>query len=219
MLFRSLPEILSAIIGLCGNILVEVAKLGLDVLGKIPGWVASIGSSIMSGIGTALSGLGGLLSSIFQRALSGALSLLPDVIETPIRNMLGVHHGGLYLSPDEHPAIVQEGETILPKGKAERLDAMLEGRAYWQQREKEKARPTVLLKNNNNNKDNAKQKPTIMDNSSHITIENVEVKVVADKLSKSDARKQALQILDEIKRIQKENELRNSTKKKTPVLV
>lgn len=214
-----LPEILSAIIGLCGNILIEVAKLGLDVLGKIPGWVASIGSSIMSGIGTALSGLGGLLSSIFQRALSGALSLLPDVIETPIRNMLGVHHGGLYLSPDEHPAIVQEGETILPKGKAERLDAMLEGRAYWQQREKEKARPAVLLKNNNNNKDNAKQKPTIMDNSSHITIENVEVKVVADKLSKSDARKQALQILDEIKRIQKENELRNSTKKKTPVLV
>lgn len=211
-----LPEILSAIVGLLGNILNEVAKLGLNIISQIPGWVANLGSLIISGIQTALSGLGGVLSGLFRRALGGALSILPDVIEKPVRNILGVHHGGLYLSPDEHPAIIQEGETILPKGKAERLDAMLEGRAYWQQGEREKPRPRVSLVQKT---DKSSDKPTYIDKSSHVSIEKVEVKVVADKLSKSDARKQALLIMEEFKRIQKENNLRNSTKKKEPVLV
>lgn len=211
-----LPEILSAIIGLLGNILSEVAKLGLNIISQIPGWVANLGSLIISGIKTALSGLGGVLSGLFRRALSGALSILPDVIETPVRNILGIHHGGLYLSPDEHPAIIQEGETILPKGKAERLDAMLEGRAYWQHNEREKLKPQVSLVQK---KDKDSVKPTYIDKSSHVSIEKVELKIVADKLSKSDARKQALLIMEEFKRIQKENNLRNSTRKKEPVLV
>lgn len=217
-IISNLPQILSSLVGLLGDILVAVGQLGLDIIGKIPGWVANLGTLIMDGIKEALSNLGSLLSGLFKKALSGAIGLLPDVLQTPLRNVLNIHHGGLYLSPDEHPAIVQEGETILPKGKAERLDAMLEGRAYWQNNERAKLRPQrLMVQKPNDNKE--KSKPTVQDMSSHVRIENVEVKLVADKLSRADARKQALMLMDEFRKIQKENDLKNSTRNKRPLMV
>ena len=214
-----LPEILTAIGGLLLNILSAVGELGLTIIGKIPGFVANIASFIWDGITGCFSKIGGWLKDFFSGLLSNVIdSILPDGMASAVKGFLGIkHHGGLYMSPDEHMAIIQEGETVLPRGKSERLDAMLEGRSYWQQRDRDKAmrtQPFKLAKVSGGQGSGT----SVQDHSTSINIDKVEIVVKADKLSSADARKQAQMILNEFRKLNKEEKLRSSTKRKDPVM-
>lgn len=218
-IIANLPTILTAIGGLLLNILSAVGQLGLQILGKLPGFLANIGSAIWNGITGVFSQIGGWISNFFSGLLSNVIdSLLPSGMASAVKGFLGIkHHGGLYMSPDEHMAIIQEGETVLPRGKSERLDAMLEGRSYWQQRDRDKAmrvQPFTLAKASRGQGSGA----SVEDHSTSINIDKVDIIVKADKLSSADARRQAQMILNEFRKLNKEEKLRSSTKRKDPVM-
>ena len=210
-------DILLLILKLTGDILLAVGKLGLDILGKIPGFVAQIVSFLWNGITSGLQQLGSWIMSFLSGILSRAIdSILPSGMAGAVKGLIGVHHGGLYMSPDEHMAVIQEGETVLPRGKSERLDAMLEGRSYWQQRDRDKAMRVQPLKlAQTTSKEGT---ASVQDNSTSINIDKVDIIVKADKLSVSDARKQAQFILNEFRKLNKEEKLRSTTKRKNPVM-
>ena len=114
--------------------------------------------------------------------------LLPKPLEEPVFKALGLeyHHQGLWMSEDEHPAIIKKDETVLPPDKSRKLDYFLEYTLV----------PSKVGQN----------QPQQVDNS--INIDKVEIIVQADKLSRADARNQAKMILEEFKKLQKEKNIR-----------
>ena len=163
---------------------------GIPGLLKIVGKLAiNIGKGLFDGVLSVLGGIGTALGKIMMRGLKGALKLLlPKALEEPVFKALGLdyHHQGLWMSEDEHPAIIKKDETVLPPDKSRKLDAFLEN--------------TPVSSRVSQNQ------PQQVDNS--ITIEKVEVIVQADKLSRADARNQAKMILEEFKKLQKEKNIR-----------
>ena len=217
-IISNLPQVLEAIGGLLLNILEAVGQLGLQILGKLPGFLANVASAIWDGITGVFSRISDWVSNFFSGLLSRVIdSILPSGMAGAVKGFLGIkHHGGLYMSPDEHMAIIQEGETVLPRGKSERLDAMLEGRSYWQQRDRDKAtrfQPIQLQKTKSGGTE-----ASVQDHSTSINIDKVEIIVKADKLSQSEARKQAQMILGEFRKLNKEKKLRMNTRNESPVM-
>jgi hypothetical protein len=206
----ALPGIVRGIVGLgifivthIPDALAMVAKLGLGIFGGLfTGIVAvfkGIGSVIWEGLKGVLSGLKGLVLGM----LGGAIRAVP-VVGDKVANALGLgmsvpnsptesgipdiptHHGGLWMSDNEHGAIIKRDETVLPSDKARKLDALLES----------------VSKSNNSKAVNGGGDGT------SISVDKVEIIVKADRLSPADARKQAIQIIDELKKIKRENQVR-----------
>lgn len=181
-----IPKFIQAL-GMIGNWLITS---GIPSLLKIVGELAiNIGKGLFNGVLSVLGGIGTALGKIMMRGLKGALSLLlPKPLEEPVFKALGLgyHHQGLWMSKDEHPAIIKKDETVLPPDKSRKLDNFLEN--------------TPISSRAGQNK------PQQIDNS--ITIDKVEIIVQADKLSRADARNQAKMILEEFKKLQKEKNIR-----------
>ena len=163
---------------------------GIPGLLKIVGKLAlDIGKGLFDGVLSVLGGIGEALGKIMMGGLKGALKLLlPKPLEEPVFKALGLeyHHQGLWMSEDEHPAVIKKDETVLPPDKSRKLDNFLEN--------------TPISSRASQNK------PNQIDNS--ITIDKVEIIVQADKLSRADARNQAKMILEEFKKLQKEKNIR-----------
>ena len=184
------PMIIKALLGIGAWLLTD----GLVGLVQICGTIAiSMGKALWDGLTGALSGLGNAIGKILIGGLRGVIKgLLPDSIAEQVFKVLGIegqvdtHHGGLWMSPDEHPAIIKRNETVLPPDKSKKLDEFLSGSGTVGSR--------------------AKSQPQQVDNS--VNIDKVEIVVQADKLSRADARNQALIILEELKKLQKEKNIR-----------
>lgn len=163
---------------------------GIPTLLKLVSELAiDIGKGLLDGVLSILGGIGTALGNIMMAGLKGALKLLlPKPLEKPVFEALGLdyHHQGLWMSEDEHPAIIKKDETVLPPDKSRKLDNFLEN--------------TPISSRASQNK------PQQIDNS--ITIDKVEIIVQADKLSRADARNQAKMILEEFKKLQKEKNIR-----------
>ena len=110
----------------------------------------------------------------------------------PLRPTYGVHHGGLWLSDNEHEAIIRKDETVLPPDKSKKLDSLLE-----------------TVETGSKSKTFATNKTEVKETGDNITIQKVEVIVQAEKLSRADAKAQALMVIDEIKRLNKRTNITN----------
>ena len=163
---------------------------GIPGLLKIVGELAiNIGKGLFKGILKVLGGIGEALGKVMMGGLKGALKLLlPKPLEEPVFKALGLdyHHQGLWMSEDEHPAIIKKNETVLPPDKSKKLDYFLENTPVFSRA--------------------GQNQPQQVDNS--INIDKVEIIVQADKLSRADARNQAKMILEEFKKLQKEKNIR-----------
>lgn len=162
-----------------------------NLLGLAVGLAKSIGKGMWNGITGALSGVGTAIGNIMVGGLRGTIkALLPKPLEKPVLKALGLkyHHGGLWMSPNEHTAVIRKDETVLPPEKSKRLDYLLDT--------VENGRKTRSTGNDKGQVDNS------------VNIDKVQVVVQADKLSRADARNQAKMILEEIKKMGKEQEIR-----------
>lgn len=180
------PMLIQALLGIGEWLITE----GVPGLLKIVTTLAlDIGKGLFDGIVNVLGGLGNALGKVMLGALKGVIRLLlPQPVEGIVISALGLddvptHHQGLWMSPDEHSAVIKKDETVLPPDKSRKLDDFLE-----------------------NPRPRKPQQPQSVDNS--IKIDKVEVIVQADKLSRSEARSQAKMILEEFKKLQKEKNIR-----------
>ena len=176
---KHIPDVLKTLVGIAGGILKGLWEL---VKGIFVGLGNAIGEAIMG----AIKGLGNLI----VRILAKPIRAIP-VIGDKVADALGLpaHHGGLYMSQDEHPALIRKDETVLPPAISRKFDKLFNN-----------ADPKVR-----------EEKPSekgqgIVDNS--IKIEKVEIIVQADKMSRADAREQAKMILEELKKMQNERKIR-----------
>lgn len=101
------------------------------------------------------------------------------------------HHGGLWMSENEHGAVIRKDETVLPPDKSKKLDNLLDTVS------------TGSVNKVGNNKE------TVKEVGDSISIQKVEVIVKAERLSKNDAKLQAMQVIEEIKRLNKRKSLVN----------
>ena len=182
-----IPMFIKALLGIGKWLITE----GIPGLLKIVSSLAiDIGNGLFDGVISILGGIGTTLGNIMMSGLKGALKLLlPKPLEKPVFEALGLsyHHQGLWMSEDEHPAIIKKDETVLPPDKSRKLDKFLENT------------PPVSTRASQN-------KLQQIDNS--INIDKVEIIVQADKLSRADARNQAKMILEEFKKLQKEKNIK-----------
>lgn len=181
-----IPMFIKALLGIGKWLITD----GIPGLLKIVSSLAlDIGKGLFDGVLSVLGGIGTALGEIMMGGLKGALKLLlPKPLEKPVFEALGLeyHHRGLWMSEDEHPAIIKKDETVLPPDKSRKLDYFLEYTLV----------PSRVGQN----------QPQQVDNS--INIDKVEIIVQADKLSRADARNQAKMILEEFKKLQKEKNIR-----------
>ncbi len=181
-----IPMFIKALLGIGKWLVTKGIPSLLKIVSKL---AIDIGKGLYKGVLSVLSGIGTALGKIMMKGLKGALKLLlPKPLEEPVFKALGLdyHHQGLWMSKDEHPAIIKKDETVLPPDKSRKLDNFLEN--------------TPVSSRAGQNQ------PQQVDNS--INIDKVEIIVQADKLSRADARNQAKMILEEFKKLQKEKNIR-----------
>ena len=178
-----IPEILSSLVGIASGIF-------QGLLSIVTGIFSGIASFLWEAISGAFSGIGKFLLS----ALAVPIRAIP-VIGNPVADALGlpVHHKGLWMSEEEHPAIIRKDETVLPPDISRKFNSVFNTQSDILEAKKE-------------NKNQQSSTPTSVDNS--VRIDKVEIVVQADKLSRSDAREQAKMILEEFKKINNENKIR-----------
>lgn len=178
-----LPEIFTTLVSIAGGIF-------KGLLTMVTGIFTGIGKFLFEAISGAFSGIGKALLS----ALAVPIRAIP-VVGDPVADALGlpVHHKGLWMSEEEHPAIIRKDETVLPPDISRKFNSVFNTQSDILEAKKE-ARA---------DKSNT---PTNVDNS--VRIDKVEIVVKADKLSRSDAREQAKMILEEFKKINNENKIR-----------
>lgn len=189
-----IPSMIKGVIGLGAFILKYlpdtlnvVFKLGCAILGGLLSFVKSvfvgIGNFLFEAIKGALSGIGKFLLS----ALAIPIRAIPVIGNTVADKLnLPVHHGGLNLSPTEHMAVIRKDETVLPPTIAKGFDKIIKGGSYSGTKSSSQSAP--------------------VDNS--VTIENIEVKITAKGVEELDARKHALEVIKEMKKIMREKQLR-----------
>lgn len=174
------PMVVKALMGIGAWLMTD----GLAGLISIASQIAvGMGKAIWGGLTGALTGLGHAIGQIMLGGLKGTLKLLlPQAMEEPVFKALGMdyHHQGLWMSPNEHTAVIRKDETVLPPDKSRKLDSFLNG----------------VGRGGAGQSDNS------------INIDKVEIVVQADKLSRTDARAQAQMILEEFKKLQKEKNIR-----------
>lgn len=178
-ILKHIPDILKALVGLAGGILRGLWEL---VKGIFVGLGNIIGDAIMG----AIKGLGNMIVKILAKPIR-AIPVIGDKVADALG--LPAHHGGLYMSQDEHPALIRKDETVLPPAISRKFDKLFNN-----------ADPKVR-----------EEKPSekgqgVVDNS--IKIEKVEIIVQADKMSRADAREQAKMIIEELKKMQNERKIR-----------
>lgn len=112
-----------------------------------------------------------------------------DKFSTTPTNVHGykVNHSGLWMSPEESNSIIRKDETVLPPTISKGFDAIIRSFSRG-------GTPT------------SNSTPVQQDNS--IKIDKVEIVVVAEKLSRTDARKQAQMMLEEFEKLKKEKSIR-----------
>lgn len=188
LLTDGIPLIIKSVISF-GTWLMTDGLSGL--LSKVGELASAIGKGLWNGLVSALDGIGSALWNKIKGGLGNFIkSKVPEPVSGAITRALGIHHKGLWMSPDEHPAIIRKDETVLPPDKSKQLDKLLTSKDFVTPTKP--ARPST--------------KPQEIDNS--ITIEKVEIVVQADKLSRADAREQAKMILEEFKKLEKERSIR-----------
>lgn len=181
-----IPMFIKALLGIGKWLVTKGIPSLLKIVSKL---AIDIGKGLRDGVLKVLGGIGTALGKIMLKGLKGALKvLLPKPLEEPVFKALGLnsHHQGLWMSKDEHLAIIKKDETVLPPDKSRKLDIFLENTSV----------PSRAGQN----------QPQQVDNS--INIDKVEIIVQADKLSRADARNQAKMILEEFKKLQKEKNIR-----------
>lgn len=176
-----IPEILTSLVGIASGIF-------QGLLSTVTGIFSGIADFLWNAIKGAFSGIGKFLLS----ALAVPIRAIP-VIGDPVADALGlpVHHQGLWMSEEEHPAIIRKDETVLPPDISKKFNSIFNTQSDIMESKKETK---------------VSNQPTSVDNS--IKIDKVEIVVKADKLSRSDAREQAKMILEEIKKMKNENKIR-----------
>lgn len=190
----AIPSIIKGVIGLGKFIITHLPSIFMNLVSIaggifeglfiiVKGVFKGIGNFLWETIKTAFLGLGNIL----VRALSSTIRAVP-VIGNKVADFLHLpsHHGGLFMSPDEHMAVIRKDETVLPPSISKKFND--------------------AFKNMNSN--TQQPKPTAQNVDNSIRIDKVEVVVQADSLSRSDARKQALMILEELEKIKKEKQIR-----------
>lgn len=174
------PMVVKALMGIGAWLMTD----GLAGLISIAFQIAvGMGKAIWGALTGALTGLGHAVGQIILGGFKGTLKmLLPQALEEPVFKALGMdyHHQGLWMSPNEHTAVIRKDETVLPPDKSRKLDSFLNG----------------VGRGGAGQSDNS------------INIDKVEIIVQADKLSRTDARAQAQMILEEFKKLQKEKNIR-----------
>lgn len=150
----------------------------------------SLARALWDGLIAGVKGLGSAIWGVIKGGLGGTIDGLPLVsqgIKDKLKSAIGVyHHEGLWMSEDEHPAIIRKDETVLPPDKSRKLDNFLQSTPVSSRA--------------------VQNQPQQIDNS--VKIDKVELVVQADKLSRADARNQAKMILEEFKKLQKEKNIR-----------
>lgn len=176
-----IPEILTSLVGIASGIFQGLLTI-------VTGIFSGIADFLWNAIKGAFSGIGKFLLS----ALAVPIRAIP-VIGDPVADALGlpVHHQGLWMSEEEHPAIIRKDETVLPPDISKKFNSIFNTQSDIMESKKETK---------------VSNQPTSVDNS--IKIDKVEIVVKADKLSRSDAREQAKMILEEIKKMKNENKIR-----------
>ena len=178
-ILEHIPDILKTLIGLAGGILSglwELVKKIFVGLGEF------LGDAIMG----AINGLGDLIVKLLAKPIR-AIPIIGDKVADALG--LPAHHGGLYMSQDEHLAIIRKDETVLPPAISRKFDKLFNN-----------ADPKVREEKS------YEKGQGVVDNS--IKIEKVEIIVQADKMSRADAREQAKMILEELKKMQNERIIR-----------
>lgn len=200
-----------------------------DGVPKMLEMAGQLGSSLMNGLASAIDKLGSVLWGAVKSAFVGAIRFaLPKVLEDPVLEALGLptHHGGLYMSPMEHMALIRKDETVLPPDKSKQLDGLLNSGATFNpvvsngvsevslNRESMMAMgrsaeaPTQSTTTPVVSRSRADQGVRGGNQDNSVTIQNLEIKLDAKNLSRSEAREQALMIMEEIKKINKERVIR-----------
>ncbi len=182
---EGVPGLIKAILKVGTWIITELLPTILKSFAKI---FSEIGEDIWNALTKAVSSawnfikerLPGWVKKLFGIDGSSANIVITDNRSAISSDFPGVprHHGGLWNSATEHPAIIRKDETVLPPTISRKLNTALSNNTFGR----------------------------AVDNS--ITIQKVEVIVQADRLSRSEAREQALMIMEEFKKLQRENELR-----------
>lgn len=200
---------------LVGKAIVGLVKLGAYIIQHIPDYIRQaielgktiiqglwdfavevfkgIGSTIKEAIVGAIQGLGSAISS----ALSSIIRSVPG-IGNDVANALGLpapaHHGGLWMSPDEHMAIIRKDETVLPPDISKELNNNLAGKGVVR---------SVRA-------DSSKSKQ-VVSSGDDVKIDKVEVYIQATggTMTTSEARDNANKILRELKRAKKNKKVRN----------
>lgn len=212
-----IPGAISLIMDGFGKLWEWVSTDGIEAIGNFFSWlmtdgvaeIASIaldlGSSLMSGIAKAVSNLASTLWSAVKGAFAGAIDFaLPAVLAEPVKTALGVHHGGLYMSPMEHMAIIRKDETVLPPDKSRQLDGLLKSGGSFNTPVVSQARTTAPVVSQSR----SVTPPSSGSTDNSVSIQNLEIKLDAKSLSRTEAREQALMIMEEIKKINKERAIR-----------
>lgn len=105
-------------------------------------------------------------------------------------------HTGTWMQPFETPAIIRKDETVLNPSQARGLDSFLVS-----QRSADSRTENMLMRAN-------KQNRQTTSGSTSIKVDNVNVTIQADKLSRAEAREQAKMILSEVNSLSREQGIR-----------
>lgn len=212
-----IPGAISLIMSGFGALWEWVSTDGIKAIGNFFSWLFTdgikeigsialdLGKSLMEGIGKAIKNLGSTLWGAIKSAFAGAIdAVLPEALAVPVKAVLGVHHGGLYMSPNEHMAIIRKDETVLPPDKSKQLDGLLKSGGSLNTpvvSQPKTATPIVSQASRS-------VAPTSTSTDNSVSIQNLEIKLDAKNLSRAEAREQALMIIEEIKKINKERAIR-----------
>lgn len=207
---KMLGQLATFVIGtLIPKIIQGVVQLGIFIITHIPqvlqglaGIALGIFKGIWEGVKQIFSGIASFLKEAFTSAFSGLGRVILGALSSTVRAIpavggkvaeflhLPAHHGGLWMSNDEHMAVIKKDETVLPPDKSRQLNDILEGN----RKPKDGGAP---VRGGGGHTDNS------------IKINKVEVIVQADRLSRDDARKQALMVVEELKKLKREKQVRS----------
>lgn len=204
-----IPMVFKALLGIGTWILTDLFPVLWSAISNI---VPRIAKGILDFLVQGLQSLGDVLGRILVGGLTSVLkALLPKPVEGTVLKALGLptHHGGLFMSANEHMAVIRKDETVLPPDISKKFGAVIRD-VDTSNKSKNITIPKKTSKaedilNNPKPKNNPKAEAPV-DNS--VTIEKLELIVKADKLSRADARKQAQMVIEEMKSINKEKAIR-----------
>lgn len=180
-IIKNLPEYLMEAVQLAGTVLSGLLDLGISIFSGLAGVVKDAFFGALEGLGNFL--LGALSSTI--RAVPVIGNQVADFLSLP------AHHGGLWMSDNEHMAVIRKDETVLPPDVSKELNSIVKAPS-------KSTAPIVSGRRGGG--------AGSIDNS--MSVAKAEIIVQATGVSQADARTQALKIWEEFRKIKREKQLR-----------